>query len=311
MKVIVFGSNGLVGSSISRVLENSAKVDQIIKSNRSELDLFKKDDVEEFVKDHQPNVIINAAAKVGGIHANNTKRTQFILENLKINMNVLESCLEMPEIKIINLGSSCIYPLNAKNPISESEFMNGKLEPTNSPYAMAKLSAIEIGRSMSKQYGHKVLNLMPTNLYGPNDYFSDLDSHVIPALIHRMYKTIENGEDEFIVWGSGAPLREFLYVDDLSNFINFIIDKDIKNDLINVGSGEEISIKNLALLIQELMNFEGDVIFDSSKPDGNPRKLLDSALMMEFGWKEFTDLKNGLKNTINWYKSNQESKRIN
>ena len=311
MKVIVFGSNGLVGSSISRILENSAKVDQIIKSNRSELDLFKKDDVEEFVKDHQPNVIINAAAKVGGIHANNTKRTQFILENLKINMNVLESCLEMPEIKIINLGSSCIYPLNAKNPISESEFMNGKLEPTNSPYAMAKLSAIEIGRSMSKQYGHKVLNLMPTNLYGPNDYFSDLDSHVIPALIHRMYKTIENGEDEFIVWGSGAPLREFLYVDDLSNFINFIIDKDIKNDLINVGSGEEISIKNLALLIQELMNFEGDVIFDSSKPDGNPRKLLDSALMMEFGWKEFTDLKNGLKNTINWYKSNQESKRIN
>ncbi len=311
MKVIVFGSNGLVGSSISRILENSAKVDQIIKSNRSELDLFKKDDVEEFVKDHQPDVIINAAAKVGGIHANNTKRTEFILENLKINMNVLESCLEMPEIKIINLGSSCIYPLNAKNPISESEFMNGKLEPTNSPYAMAKLSAIEIGRSMSKQYGHKVLNLMPTNLYGPNDYFSDLDSHVIPALIHRMYKTIENEEDKFVVWGSGAPLREFLYVDDLSNFINFIIDKDIKNDLVNVGSGEEISIKNLALLIQELMNFEGDVIFDSSKPDGNPRKLLDSGLMMELGWKEFTDLKNGLKNTINWYKSNQESKRIN
>ena len=311
MKVIVFGSNGLVGSSISRILENSAKVDQIIKSNRSELDLFKKDDVEEFVKDHQPDVIINAAAKVGGIHANNTKRTEFILENLKINMNVLESCLEMPEIKIINLGSSCIYPLNAKNPISESEFMNGKLEPTNSPYAMAKLSAIEIGRSMSKQYGHKVLNLMPTNLYGPNDYFSDLDSHVIPALIHRMYKTIENEEDKFVVWGSGAPLREFLYVDDLSNFINFIIDKDIKNDLVNVGSGEEISIKNLALLIQELMNFKGDVIFDSSKPDGNPRKLLDSGLMMELGWKEFTDLKNGLKNTINWYKSNQESKRIN
>ncbi len=311
MKVIVFGSNGLVGSSISRILENSAKVDQIIKSNRSELDLFKKDDVEEFVKDHQPDVIINAAAKVGGIHANNTKRTEFILENLKINMNVLESCLEMPEIKIINLGSSCIYPLNAKNPISESEFMNGKLEPTNSPYAMAKLSAIEIGRSMSKQYGHKVLNLMPTNLYGPNDYFSDLDSHVIPALIHRMYKTIMSGEDKFTVWGSGAPLREFLYVDDLSNFINFIIDKDIEKDLINVGSGQEISIKNLALLIQELMDYQGDVIFDSSKPDGNPRKLLDSRLMNELGWKDFTDLRNGLKNTINWYKSNLESNRVN
>ena len=311
MKVIVFGSNGLVGSSISRILENSAKVDQIIKSNRSELDLFKKDDVEEFIKDYQPNVIINAAAKVGGIYANDTKRTEFILENLKINMNVLESCLELPEIKIINLGSSCIYPLNAKNPISESEFMNGKLEPTNSPYAMAKLSAIEIGRSMSKQYGHKVLNLMPTNLYGPNDYFSDLDSHVIPALIHRMYKTIMSGEDKFTVWGSGAPLREFLYVDDLSNFINFIIDKDIEKDLINVGSGQEISIKNLALLIQELMDYQGDVIFDSSKPDGNPRKLLDSSLMNELGWKDFTDLRNGLKNTINWYKSNLESNRVN
>ena len=311
MKVIVFGSNGLVGSSISRILEDSLKVKQLIKSNRSELDLFDKKNVEKFVKKHRPDVIINAAAKVGGIHANDTKRTEFILENLKINMNILESCLEMPSIKIINLGSSCIYPLNAKNPINESEFMNGKLEPTNSPYAMAKLSAIEIGRSMSKQFGHKVLNLMPTNLYGPNDYFSDLDSHVIPALIHRMQKTIENDEDKFTVWGSGSPLREFLYVDDLSNFINFIIDKEIENDLINVGSGQEISIKNLALLIKDLMGFQGDVIFDSNKPDGNPRKLLDSSLMNELGWNDFTDLRNGLTSTIKWYKSNPESNRIN
>ena len=310
MKVIVFGSNGLVGSSISRVLETSNKVDELVKSNRLELDLFKNDDVQQFVKDQKPNVIINAAAKVGGIHANNTKRTEFILENLKINMNILESCLQMPDIKIINLGSSCIYPLNAKNPISESEFMNGKLEPTNSPYAMAKLSAIEIGRSMSKQFGHQILNLMPTNLYGPNDYFSDLDSHVIPALIHRMQKTIEKGKKEFKVWGSGSPLREFLYVDDLSNFINFIIDKEIKDDLINVGSGQEISIKDLATLIKELMNFKGDIIFDSSKPDGNPRKLLDSSLLSKLGWNEFTDLKSGLESTIHWYKSNPKSNRI-
>ena len=311
MKVIVFGSNGLVGSSISRVLETSNKVDELVKSNRLELDLFKNDDVQQFVKDQKPNVIINAAAKVGGIHANNTKRTEFILENLKINMNILESCLQIPNIKIINLGSSCIYPLNAKNPISESEFMNGKLEPTNSPYAMAKLSAIEIGRSMSKQFGHQILNLMPTNLYGPNDYFSDLDSHVIPALIHRMQKTIENGEKKFKVWGSGSPLREFLYVDDLSNFINFIIDKEIKDDLINVGSGQEISIKDLAMLIKELMNYKGDIIFDSSKPDGNPRKLLDSSLLSKLGWNEFTDLKSGLESTIYWYKSNPKSNRIN
>ena len=150
----------------------------------------------------------------------------------------------------------------------------------------------------------KFLNLMPTNLYGPNDYFSDLDSHVIPALIHRMQKTIENDEDKFTVWGSGSPLREFLYVDDLSNFINFIIDKEIENDLINVGSGQEISIKNLALLIKDLMGFQGDVVFDSSKPDGNPRKLLDSSLMNELGWNDFTDLRNGLTSTIKWYKSN-------
>ena len=189
--------------------------------------------------------------------------------------------------------------------------MNGKLEPTNSPYAMAKLSAIEIGRSMSKQFGHQILNLMPTNLYGPNDYFSNLDSHVIPALIHRMQNTIEAGENEFIVWGSGSPLREFLYVDDLSNFINFIIDKEIKNDLINVGSGQEISIKNLAILIKELMDFKGDIVFDSSKPDGNPRKLLDSSLLNKLGWNEFTDLRSGLKNTIQWYKSNPRSSRIN
>ena len=311
MKVIVFGSNGLVGSSISRILEDSIKVKLLIKSNRSELDLFDKKNVEKFVKKHRPDVIINAAAKVGGIHANDTKRTEFILENLKINMNILESCLEMPSIKIIKIGSSSIYPLNAKYPINVSEFMNGKLEPTNSPYAMAKLSAIEIGRSMSKQFGHKILNLMPTNLYGPNDYFSDLDSHVIPALIHRMQKTIENDEDKFTVWGSGSPLREFLYVDDLSNFINFIIDKEIENDLINVGSGQEISIKNLALLIKDLMGFQGDVVFDSSKPDGNPRKLLDSSLMNGLGWNDFTDLRNGLTSTIKWYKSNPESSRIN
>ena len=302
MKVIVFGSNGLVGSSISRVLETSNKVDKLIKSKRLELDLFNNDDVKQFVKDQKPDVIINAAAKVGGIHANNTKRSEFILENLKINMNILESCIEMPNIKIINLGSSCIYPLNAKNPIKESEFMNGKLEPTNSPYAMAKLSAIEIGRSMSKQFGHQILNLMPTNLYGPNDYFSDLDSHVIPALIHRMQKTIETGENEFIVWGSGSPLREFLYVDDLSNFINFIIDKEIKNDLINVGSGQEISIKNLAELIAKEVGFKGKIIWDKDKPDGTPRKLLNIDKIKNIGWTPKIKLDEGIKKTITDYK---------
>ena len=309
MKVIVFGSNGLVGSSISRILENSAKVDQIIKSNRSELDLFKKDDVEEFVKDHQPDVIINAAAKVGGIHANNTKRTEFILENLKINMNVLESCLEMPEIKIINLGSSCIYPLNAKNPISESEFMNGKLEPTNSPYAMAKLTAIELGRSLNIQHGHKIINLMPTNLYGPNDYFHESNGHVIPSLIHKMHNAKINEKTTFEIWGSGSPMREFLYVSELADCIEHLIDLDTNIDLLNVGSGQEVTIKELAQKIKDTIGFEGELKFDSTMPDGNPRKLLDSSLINELGWKSKIDLNEGLAKTYKWYIENEDTLR--
>ena len=308
--IFVAGHKGMVGSAIKRFLERKSYKNLLLPSRR-ELDLRNASDVENWFKKNKPSVVILAAAKVGGIEANNNYPGDFILENLKIQTNIIENSWRNGVKKFLFLGSSCIYPLNAKNPINESEFMNGKLEPTNSPYAMAKLSAIEIGRSMSKQFGHKILNLMPTNLYGPNDYFSDLDSHVIPALIHRMQKTIENDEDKFTVWGSGSPLREFLYVDDLSNFINFIIDKEIENDLINVGSGQEISIKNLALLIKDLMGFQGDVVFDSSKPDGNPRKLLDSSLMNGLGWNDFTDLRNGLTSTIKWYKSNSESKRIN
>ncbi len=175
--------------------------------------------------------------------ANNTYRTEFIIENLKINLNILESCINYKDIKILNLGSSCIYPLNAENPISEDSFMKGELEPTNSPYAMAKISAIEIGRSMSLQYGHDILNLMPTNLYGPNDNFSENDSHVIPGLIHRMHQAKVNEDKKFKIWGSGKPLREFLYVDDLANAIEFLILENIQDDLLNIGSGEEISIK--------------------------------------------------------------------
>ena len=301
MKVIVFGSKGLVGSSISRILENSSKVKQLIKSNRSELNLFDKKDVEEYVKKHRPDVIINAAAKVGGIYANDTKRTEFILENLKINMNVLESCLEMPSIKIINLGSSCIYPLNAKNPIKESEFMNGKLEPTNSPYAMAKLAAIELGNSMSAQFGHKIVNLMPTNLYGINDNFDENESHVIPGLISRMHKAKVEGLKEFEVWGTGKPKREFLYVDDLSFAISHIIKKDINVPLLNVGSNDEITISSLVTLIKKIIEFNGEIIFDTTKPDGNPRKLLDSSKILKLGWKPKMNLEKGIEKTYKWY----------
>jgi len=236
--------------------------------------------------------------------ANNTYRTEFIIENLKINLNILESCINYKDIKILNLGSSCIYPLNAENPISEDSFMKGELEPTNSPYAMAKISAIEIGRSMSLQYGHDILNLMPTNLYGPNDNFSENDSHVIPGLIHRMHQAKVNEDKKFKIWGSGKPLREFLYVDDLANAIEFLILENIQDDLLNIGSGEEISIKDLAIKISKIIEYKGEVEFDNSKPDGNPRKLLDSSKINKIGWSHKVSLEDGLRKTYSWYLDN-------
>ena len=304
MKVLIFGSGGLVGSSLKRVLNNSNKVDEVISAKRSDANLFSLDETNIFIKNSSPDVIINAAAKVGGIYANNTKRTEFILENLKINMNILESCINNPSIKIINLGSSCIYPLNADNPISEDSFMSGKLEQTNSPYAIAKIAGIEIGRSLNIQHGHQILNLMPTNLYGPRDNFSREDSHVIPGLMRRMHDSKIQKEKEFKIWGSGKPLREFLFVDDLAHAINFLLDLEVDYDILNVGSGNEISIYDLALKIKEVIGYKGQLIFDSSMPDGNPRKLIDSSKINKLGWEAKTDLDEGLKITYDWFIDN-------
>ena len=301
--ILILGSNGLVGSSCKRILESNPSYN-IVSSTRKDTDLFSFGDTKKLIATVDPDILIIAAARVGGIHANNTNRVEFLLENLKINMNILESCIDNNSIKIINLGSSCIYPLNASNPINEDAIMTGILEPTNSPYAMAKLTAIEMGRSLSSQYGHSVINLMPTNLYGPNDNFSEMDSHVIPALIHRMHKAKEQKHSEFLIWGTGKPLREFLYVDDLANCINEVIEQDIKEDLLNVGSGEEVSILQLSEIIKEVVGYEGVLSFDSSKPDGNPRKLLDSKLINSYGWKPKISLQKGIENTYNWYKEN-------
>ena len=305
MKILIFGSSGLVGRSLERVLSNSTKVDELICSTRNDTDLTDLISTKEKISHIKPDLIIIAAAKVGGIFANDTYRTDFILENLKINMNIFEGCINFPNIRIINLGSSCIYPLNAQDPISEKSFMTGTLEPTNSPYAMAKLSAIEIGRSLNKEYGNKVINLMPTNLYGPNDNFSLENSHVIPGLIHRMHLAKNVGDKEFKIWGSGKPLREFLFVDDLSNFIESILDfKDLKYDLYNVGSGEEVSIIELAKMIKKVLSYEGNINTDLSMPDGNPRKFLDSGRVNETGWKAKVKLEEGIKITYEWFLSN-------
>ena len=302
-KVLIFGGNGLVGSSSSRVFSEANNY-EVFSSTRKDTDLFNFENTKKTISDFNPDIIINCAAKVGGIIANNNLRTEFILENLKININIFEACITNPNITIINLGSSCIYPLNAPNPIKESSFMEGKLEETNSPYAMAKLSAIEMGRSLNKQYGHKVINLMPTNLYGPNDNFDESSSHVIPGLIRRMYDAKLSSNNVFNVWGDGTPLREFLYVDDLSNAIKFVVENEINEDLLNIGFGEEISIKELALKIKKIVNFAGDIQFDTTKPNGNPRKLLDTTLIRNYGWQPEYSLDKGLKLSFNWFTEN-------
>lgn len=289
---------------MSKILENSPKVSELIKSTRETTNLFSLKETQDLISSSDPDLIVMSAAKVGGIMANNTYRTEFIIENLKINMNIYESCLEKNNIKIINLGSSCIYPLNAKNPIKEDYFMSGKLEPTNSPYAMAKIASIEIGDAVNKQYGNSVINLMPTNLYGPNDRFSENESHVIPGLIHRMHIAKINNLENFQIWGTGAPLREFLYVDDLAYAIEFLLDVEWRESILNIGSGKEISIKDLSYLIQKIVGYEGSISFDSSKPDGNPRKLLDSTKVNNLGWSPVFDLEEGLFKTYQWYLEN-------
>ena len=303
MKILILGSAGLVGSSLGRVLSKVSDY-EILKASRADANLFDLSETKELIKSFHPNVVINAAAKVGGIVANNTDRTEFILENLKININVLESLIPYPTIKLINLGSSCIYPLGTEVPITEEKLMTGKLEPTNSPYAMAKLTAIEMGSALAIQYGHKIINLMPTNLYGPNDSFSETNSHVIPGLIYRMHKSKINSQNNFKVWGTGKPLREFLYVDDLADSINFIIQNNIEEEILNVGSGEEVSIRDLVNKIKEVVNYDGEIYFDSSIPDGNPRKLLNSSKINNLGWKSKVSLDDGLVKAYDWFKKN-------
>mgnify|MGYP001446562306 FL=1 len=302
-KVLLFGSNGLVGSSVKELFEKDKNV-ELIAATRDDADLFNYDSTKNIIEDNKPNIIINSAAKVGGIYANNKYRTTFLLDNLKININILEACINFPNIKIINLGSSCIYPLDAPTPIKESSLLDGKLEETNSPYAIAKIAGIELGRSLHSQFGHEVINLMPTNLYGPRDNFSDLNSHVIPGLIQRIHNAKIEKNKNVEIWGSGKPLREFLYVNDLADAIKFIINNNVRDELINIGSGEEITIKDLANLICEVIGYNGSLLFDSSMPDGNPRKLLDSSKINSLGWKAKTKLKNGLEKTYKWYVEN-------
>ena len=304
MNILIFGSNGLVGSSLVRKFQLQHKEINLITSTRNDTDLFSLEQTKKKINDSKPDIVIIAAAKVGGIYANNTQRFNFIIDNLKISMNIFESLVEFNDTKIINIGSSCIYPLSADNPINENSLMSGKLEPTNSPYSMAKLSSLEISKTMRDQFGHKILNLMPTNLYGPNDKFEEFNSHVIPGLIFKMHRAKINKSKEVEIWGSGKPLREFMHVDDLSSAIEFLIRNDISNDILNVGSNEVVSIKELSKLIQKVIGFKGNLVFNQEYPDGNPKKLLDSTQINNLGWKSNISLEDGISNTYSWYVDN-------
>ena len=304
MNILVFGSKGLVGRSIVKKFNASSNKYNVIQSSREDTDLFSLSETSKKINTSDPDIVIIAAAKVGGIYANNTQRFSFIIENLKIAMNIFESLTNFPNIKIVNIGSSCIYPLTAKSPISEESLMTGKLEPTNSPYSMAKLSSLEIAKTMREQFGHKILNVMPTNLYGPNDKFEEFHSHVIPGLIFKMHRAKEAQSKEVEIWGSGKPLREFMHVDDLSLAIEFLIKNDCEHDILNVGSSEIISIEELSNLIKKIVGFKGDLIFNNEYPDGNPKKVLDSSLINKLGWKSSISLEKGLIDTYQWYINN-------
>jgi len=307
----------MVGSAIIRSLKGNG-IEKIVTAERSELDLTRQIEVENFFENNEIATVIIAAAKVGGIHANNVYPAEFIFQNLMIEANVIEASHQNGIENLIFLGSSCIYPKMSPQPIREEYLMSGKLEATNEPYAVAKIAGIKICESYNRQYGRNYRSLMPTNLYGPNDNFHPINSHVIPALIRRFHEAKENGEGVVEIWGSGKPRREFLHVDDLAEACIFImsigeekIDEFVEpmQGHINVGSGVDYSIAELANIIAGVSGYEGDIVFDSSKPDGTLRKLLDVSLMGELGWSSRIDLKEGLAETYEWYVSNIDSVR--
>ena len=299
-KLLVLGSQGLVGTAIKR----SEIINQkfiVHYSNRAEADLTNKKEVESLFNSVKPNITINCAGKVGGILANNTQRYEFLTENLLINLNLFETLKKYENSLLINLGSSSIYPKNSKFPLKESSLMTGPLEETNSAYSLSKIVGIAMGKAIESNI-LKTINLIPTNLYGPNDNFDSQSSHVVPGLINKFYRAQENNDAECIVWGSGKPTRELLFVDDLVSALEVIIESNPKEEIINVGSGSEISIKDLANKISLIAGYKGKVVFDTTKPDGVLKKTLDSSLISSLNWSPKVGLDDGLKRTYEWYR---------
>ena len=310
-KIYVAGHRGLVGSAIKRCLEQKGYKNIIYKTS-SELDLRDAKAVKEFFEAEKPEYVFLAAAKVGGIYANNTYPAEFIYDNLAIQVNVIHSAYLHGVKKLLFLGSSCIYPKFAPQPMKEEYLLTGKLESTNEAYAIAKIAGIKMCKAYNKQYGTNFICVMPTNLYGPNDNFDLKSSHVIPALIRKFDDAKTQDKKEVEIWGTGKPRREFLYVDDLADACVYLMEncnyKDI-GEFVNVGTGKDLTIRELAEIIKNVVGYEGDLVFDTSKPDGTPRKLLDVSKLSALGWKAKTSLEEGLKKTYKWYLENRENIR--
>ena len=301
MSVLVAGSAGLVGSAVAAAYESRGE--KVIRVTRSNVNLSDLGATQRFLKSTKPSIVIDAAGKVGGIGANNSYPVEFFTENIRIQSNLMQAAHEADVQKFIFLGSSCIYPRDCAQPIKEEYLMTGPLEATNSAYAIAKIAGIELVNSYRKEYGRRWISLMPTNIYGPNDNFNLQSSHVVPALVRRFVEAVKSNDSTVTLWGSGAPLREFLHVDDLALAVLLAAERYDSSMHLNVGTGEDLSIAKLALLIASLTNFQGEILWDSLKPDGTLRKVLDVTRIKALGWAPTISLENGITSTIDWYKS--------
>lgn len=302
--IFVAGHRGLVGQSLVRELRRCG-FDNLLLKTRQEIDLRIESDVRDLFEREKPNVVIDAAAKVGGILANDSFAADFIRDNLRIQTNLIDSAYESGVRKFVFLGSSCIYPKLATQPISENELLNGPLESTNEWYAVAKIAGIKMCQAYRKQHGFNAICLMPTNLYGPGDNFDLSSSHVLPALIRKFHEAKVSGADSVEVWGTGSPWREFLYVDDLANAVVYLSQNYDEGEILNIGTGQDLRIRDLAALVAGIVGFTGALRFDASKPDGTPRKLLDSARLQGLGWTPRWSLEDGIAETYQWFLKNE------
>lgn len=302
-KIYVAGHRGLVGSAIVRLLEKKGYTN-IITQKREELDLTNQQAVRNFFEKEKPEYVFLAAAKVGGIMANQTYSADFIRENLSIQLNIIESAYLHKIKKILFLGTSCVYPKTAPQPTNEKDFLTGPLEETNKAYAVAKIAGIVMCQSYNKQYGTNFISVMPTNLYGPNDNFDLENSHVLPALIRKFHEAKAHNRPDVVLWGDGSAEREFLHVDDIADASIFLMNNYEDSEIINIGTGVGISIKDLAETIKKIVGFEGKIVWDTTKPNGTPKKLLDTKKLNELGWKYSINLETGLKETYKWFNKN-------